>query len=144
MEDLYEYCTKTNVHTKRLINELFLEMYKNAEKLLKVIKQNNQKVLFAEFPPSAYVNRLWGVLNSICLVNCNIFEVWEVFDKITTNISKRLNGQLDLTVGMPPDCAVYFGINHLQEGILIVGNRKDIVLNIAPIFQTEGIKSLRA
>lgn len=142
MSRLYDYCT-TNRHTKQFINDLFTETYKHTEKLLKAWRRNGHGVLAEEFYPNTYVNKLWGILTTKCYENCSIYDVWEVFNDLTTDISQRLTNQIDIIIGMPPGCAVYFGINRLHEGILMVGDQTQLVLSYGPAFQIDGLQSIR-
>jgi len=140
MSRLYDYCTKTNRHTKQFINDLFTETYKHTEKLLKAWRRNGHGVLAEEFYPDTYVNELWRILTTKCYENCSIDDVWKVFNDLTTDISQRLT---DNIIGMPSGCAVYFGINRLHEGILMVGDQTQLVLSDIPAFQTDGLQAIR-
>ena len=143
MSRLYDYCTKTNLHTKKFINELFLETYNKAKDLLSIWERRKAGTVFYEFDASSQISTLYQILNLKCYEQCSISEVGEVFDAITTDFSQELNELIDARVGIPHGCTFYFGINRYYEGILMFGKYEDVVFYGGPAFKAEGIKALR-
>ena len=142
MSRLYVYCTK-NLHTRQFINNLFLEVYKHTEKLAKAWKRRGQRTIYIEFSPETFVISLWATLTTKGGEICSSNDAWEVFDEITTDISQKLNEQIDIIIGTHSGCVVYFGINRFHEGVLMMGDQNDIILHFGPAFKADGLEAIR-